>query len=231
MKNTNDPSTDAVPSEGLVTSMSALERRRLLFKAIGKGAAVGAVMANPLHASAQVSPIVVCNSPTTGQLIMCSVSGMQSAIGSRQVTTSQAMGHSPGYWGKVSGDSCVDYGNKWHHVWGPKMERTCPVYTWGTLVKDVLRTPTVPLNVTLAMLMADGNGICTKSHGDQVNYGQYKNTTDRHWICAIFNAATYYSSNHFPYDAKTILDVANGDNTSIDRAKLYTLLTSLEGLS
>lgn len=79
--------------------------------------------------------------------------------------------------------------------------------------------------------MADGNGTCTMSDGSKLTYGQYSNTTDRHWICAIFNAATYYSSNQFPYDVKTILDVANGDNTSIDRDKLYTLLTSLEGLS
>ena len=233
MNNTNDPSTDAVPSEGLVTSMSALERRRFLFKAIGKGAAVGAVFANPVLAAAQVSdPVVVCKSPTSTELIMCSVSGMQSAIGSRHLTTSQALGHSPGYWGKLSDGSCVNYGTAGQSpVWGPKMFRTCPAYTWGTLVSQVLKAPTVPANVTLAMLMADGDGTCITPSGGQVDYGKYSNKTDRHWICAIFNAATYYSSNQFPYDAKTIRDVANGVNTSIDRSMLYTLLTSLEGLS
>jgi len=228
--NTNVSSTGDVPSEGLLTGMTALERRRFLFKSLGKGAAVGAVLANPIRASAQAAdPVLVCKSPTTGQLSMCSVSGMQSAIGSRQLTTSQAVGKSPGYWGKLDGDSCVNIGTTSIPVWGPKMERTCPAFTWTTLVSDVLTLSTVASNVTLAMLMAQGDGKCTNSDGKTVNYGKYRNKPERHWICAIFNAAQYYPLNQFPYDATTIQNVANGVNTSIDKDNLYKLLKSLEG--
>jgi hypothetical protein len=228
----NNPSADGVPSKGLLTHLSVLERRRFLFKSVGKGAALGVAVVNPLRASAQVSdPTLVCKSPTTAQLAICSVSGMQSAIGSRHVTTLQALGHSPGYWGHVTDNSCFNYGTSSHPVWGPKMSRTCPAYTWGTLVSQVLTSPTVPANVTLGMLMADGNGTCTKSNGHEVTYGKYSNTDDCHWICAIFNAATYYGSKQFPYDLTTIKNVANGVDTTIDKSKLFTLLKSLEGLS
>jgi hypothetical protein len=223
----NQLPSDAIPSEGVVRSMTAIERRRVLLKAIGGGTVASAAVALPLKAAASDS-ILVCKSPTTGQLIMCSVSGMQSAIGSRTLTQVQVCGYSPGYWGKLNDKLCV-CGPTGSGEWGPNMARTCPSpYTWTTTVKSVLTFSTLSSSLTLGMLMADGNGSCSKPDKSTVSYGNYSNTEEVHWMCAIFNALTFPGK--YPYTATKIRNVANGTDTSIDRANLLLLIKSLEGV-
>lgn len=239
MDKSNNSTTDAAPSEGILTNMSTIERRRFLFKSVGKGAAVGAVMVSPMRsiASSGGDTVLVCKHPTSAQMIMCSVSGMQSAIGSRDLNTEEAKGFSPGYWGKLDGNSCVKVGGTDSNpVWGPKMERKFPPslsnWSWTTLVKTVLTQSSLGTGVTLGMLMAVGDGKCeipSKGKDEEVDYGKYSNTTDAHWICAILNAATFPT--RFPYSATKIRDVANGTDTSIDRDMLYKLVVSLEGVN
>lgn len=248
MNKTNNLSTEAVPSEGVLTDMTSLERRRLLFKAIGKGATVGAVLSSPMLAMASGDhdgdgeTILVCKHPTSTQLIMCSVSGMQSAIGSRQLNTAPAGGRSPGKWGKLEEDDfCVRIeGSGDSTVWGPDMKRDFPSslsnWSWNTPVRTVLTRSDNDLStsLTLGMLMAAGNGKCKIpgsyhdhkwSYGD---YGQYADMTEVHWICAILNAAVVYPR-HFPYSALEIRRVANSTDNDTYRADLYKLLSSLEG--
>ena len=116
------------------------------------------------------------------------------------------------------------------------MERAFPAvlsnWNWKTPVKNVLKFTSLSSSVTLGMLMAGGNGSCDRSgeHGKKVSesYGNFSSAKEVHWICAILNAAVLYPA-RFPYSATQIQRVANGDDTSINRDALYTLLTSLEG--
>jgi len=230
----NNLTTEAAQSEGLLTNMSAIERRRFLLNTAGKGALVGAALANPLHSIAQVTKpdVLVCKHPTSSQIIMCSVSGMQSAIGSRQVTQILASGYSPGYWGQVKkGNICLNTGS----VWRPDMKQVFPAaltgWSWTTPVNTVLTASTLPAELTLDLLMVDKNK-CFKSIADgggNVAFVNYANSDERHWMCAIFNAAIFFSLGKFPYDWQTIRAVANGTNTVIDKRELYKLVKSLEG--
>jgi hypothetical protein len=255
---TNNLTTDAAQSEGIPNNLSALERRRFLFNTAGKGAVVGVALANPMRSLAQATntPVLVCEpipriaSPTSSQLIMCSVSGMQSAIGSRQLNTVMAKGYSPGFWGQTQqGDVCLLSGGKY----GPDMKQAFPslgALNWTSLVSSVFPSNTtgLPVNLTLALLMVQKNK-CTvpaenvsakranpksdKNAADvdapvEVAFDDYSNSEWRHWMCAILNSGLFYQSSQFPYHWTTIRDVANGTNSSIDRGNLLTLLKSLE---
>lgn len=231
MNKSNNSTTDAAQSEGLPNSMSALERRRFLFNTAGKGAVVGVALANPMRSMAQVAgtPVLVCKHPTSTQLVMCSVSGMQSAIGSRQTNQILASGYSPGYWGQVKDDLCLKTGS----VWRPNMKQTFPArltgWSWTTPVRTVLTTSSLPADLSLELLVVNRNK-CTKPGGaGDVAFVDYANSEERHWMCAIFNAAIFFPLGKFPYDWQIIRAVANGTNTSISKSELYKLVKSLEG--
>jgi len=243
----NISSIDATPSEGVLTHLSALERRRFLFKSLGKGVGAGVALGVPLsgYASNDDGERKLAHrhkGQTSSELYHCSVSGMQSAIASRDLANiSLAAGYSPGYWGQLDDDECVKIGGtEANPVYGPKMKQSFPAllssyWSWTTPVKTVLSFSTMSTNVTLGKLMAVGDGRCEidGNHNNRIYYGQYADKVEVHWICAILNAAVLYSSNpsanRFPYSASTIQNVANGSNTSIDRDRLYLLVTYLEG--
>lgn len=72
---------------------ASLERRALLLKSMGKGSAVLAAASLPVHTLATTPTIVIQGTNTR-----CSISGMQSGMGSRIPATDTCTGKSPGYW-------------------------------------------------------------------------------------------------------------------------------------
>ena len=89
-------STESIKAEAL--NSAALARRHMLLKGLGKGTAVLAASV-PLQTLASQS-VFTYDGPGTATQIRCGVSGMTSGIHSRDVTTNQCYGFSPGYYHK-----------------------------------------------------------------------------------------------------------------------------------
>jgi hypothetical protein len=176
IKMKTEDSGATVPAGTEALSSSAIARRRVLLKGVGKGTAVLAATV-PLQTLAGQSLL------TFDGKHQCSVSGMHSGVHSATPTnTPLCGGYSPGWWGQVENGS------------DPRVpKRTWPAlpnfWSYNTKCSAVFTSQTLTGDPTLFQVMDDP---------------QYASTDERHWICAWLNALSHSFS--FPYSGQEVLD-------------------------
>lgn len=184
-----------------VISSTALERRRLLLKGLGKGSAVLAATV-PIATLATASTLSVTPSGKGGAPagLRCTLSGIMSGVHSQETVTAQCGGYSPGWWGQ-------HYGN------GKNKSTTVPSRPWPTNPNQLYNAvftipePGLPSGLTLFQVMGDPT---------------YSETQTRHWIGAWLNALGGHFN--FPYTSAEILGFYFGSDP--DRASAYSLITT-----
>ncbi len=159
-ENITSSSAEVVEQGDSLTS-SALARRHMLLKGLGKGAAVvaAAVPIQSLAVTTLVKPM------DGGKFQICSISGMQSGSHSRPPTTLQCGGHSPGWWGQNSNQKAA----RWPASLPGGLTPDTPIA--NLFGKTIKTTP----NPTLWNVATDP---------------AYSNSDERHWLCAWLNACT-----------------------------------------
>lgn len=171
--------------EGKATPLS-LGRRAMMLKSLGRGSSVVAAASLPVHVLAQTPTIVIKGTNTR-----CSISGMQSGMGSRVPAVSQTCtGKSPGYWHNPD--------------------------NWTPAQIAVIRASSRPTFNSFFGSPTTTNGHNTleaylRTTGEKYR-GQVKglnNTDDWHWICAWMNAMANGSGGvqNFPYTAPEIVEM------------------------
>lgn len=180
----------AIPSE-------LLARRRMLLKGLGKGAAVLAV-AVPLKTLASNSSTCTPPGNNGAPAIRCGISGMQSAIGSRQTYT-VCEGYSPGWWKQGSDDT---------------PSRTWPKDSYGKTTPDqIVKTIFTKSSETATLYHKMKNG---------------PNDDTWHWICAWLNALSGGPKGNFPYTGAEVLEFYNGTGPYTSAAALTFFKTFME---
>lgn len=187
-----------------VMSLSAIDRRRALLRGVGKGAAVlGATVPLKALATLPSGSVFTYNGTGTATQIRCGISGMTSGVHSRDITTTQCMGYSPGWWGQENNQS-------------PGVPRR----TWP-VPYNVPYTDKFPTEV-----LATINGRVPTLF-EVMNLPTYSNSTTRHWIGAYLNAmGGAPSSWNFPYSGQRILNFYNGTDPTYTNAQAYSFLTT-----
>ena len=179
-------------SSGQGTSNSvrftALQRRRMLLKGIGKGSAV-------IAAAVPIKTLAGQNLLTFDGKHQCSISGMQSGVHSAvPANTPVCGGYSPGWWGQADGDKSGDGDSL-------KPRRTWPAlpngWTYNTPCQKVFTRRSLPGNPSLFQVMHPPT---------------YANTDEFHWICAWLNALSH--SFNFPYSGQQVMDLYNSPTES-----------------
>jgi hypothetical protein len=168
--------------------LAAVDRRRMLLKGVGKGAAV-------LAAAAPIKTLAGQNLLTFDGKHQCSVSGMQSGVHSAiPASTPICGGYSPGWWGQA--DDGRHHGSWSNPDATPKPRRAWPSlpngWTYNTPCKYVFNRRSLPGNPSLFQVM---------------NPPDYANTDEFHWICAWLNALSH--SFNFPYTGQQVIDLYN----------------------
>lgn len=143
---------------------ASLARRSMLLRSMGKGSAVLAAATLPVHTLSNTPTIVI-----KGTNVRCSISGMQSGMGSRMPATDTCAGKSPGYWHKPG--------------------------HWTAAQKTViLSNPRTTFNGLFGSASSADLGLFTIEEyltgigGGKNNPLTLNNTDEWHWVCAWMNA-------------------------------------------
>jgi hypothetical protein len=165
-------------------STQAAERRLVLLKGLGRGAAA-------LAATVPIQTLASQSVLTPDGKHQCSVSGMHSGVHSTTTTTTVCGGYSPGWWGQS------DNGTSPRRTWPGGANHTALITTvcpWSTLMTTA--TTSVPAHVpTLFEIMEPKDPV-----------SKFANTDEFHWVCAWLNALGGYFN--FPYSGAEVLDFA-----------------------
>lgn len=181
-ENNATSSTAEIVEQQSTLSSSALARRHLLLKGLGKGSVVLAA-AVPLQTLAGQSLL------TFDGKHQCSVSGMHSGVHSATPTNTPICGgYSPGWWGQsttVNGKIVPS------RTWPTDYTIKCrTVFTRSTLINTDGTYP------SLFQIMEPREPI-----------SKFSNTDEFHWVCAYLNALSH--SFNFPYTGQQVIDFYN----------------------
>lgn len=203
-----DPTTvkNETPTEP--TKPESLARRSMLLKSVGKGSAVLAAASLPVHTLSNTPTIVIAGNTST----RCSISGMQSGLGSRIPATDTCAGKSPGYWHKDD-----------HWIQSQKnviFAEPRPTFnSWFGAT-----TSTVGHHTLYEFLTSTGRG--------ENSHLTINNTPEWHWIGAWMNAMANNVAGtgvrNFPYTAPQVVAMYQDPgafNTTRDKAvEFFSLL-------
>jgi len=200
-------------------STAALARRKMLLKGLGRGSAVlGAAI--PLQSLAEES-VFTYNGTGTATQIRCGISGMTSGVHSRDITTNQCYGYSPGYYTQakhfppdVNSAAPITSVFPGCGLQIPNMVERCTTQA-AHEVQQGDKTVLVPKATTCEMVQ-DGVKVPTLL--------EVMNVTPRpaefHWLAAWLNAQPGSPAVNYPYSAAEIQAFyANSD------AQAYQFLT------
>lgn len=219
--NTETPgSTEQVKAETLTSA--AVARRHMLLKGLGKGSAVLAATV-PLQTLASQS-VFTYNGTGTATQIRCGVSGMTSGVHSRDVTTTQCIGYSPGYYKT--------------HDWPAGVNKTALITT--VCSKSNLKT-------YVCKVIVRGSGQDTVQYvrsRERAKEGQctvevstlfdvidfHENSDEFHWVCAWLNGSGGAPANwNFPYTgAEVIAFYENNASYPLGKSPLDFFKTYME---
>lgn len=209
--------TNETPTEPVTPD--SLARRSMLLRSVGKGSAVLAAASLPVHTLATTPTIVIQGKTDNGRPIRCSISGMQSGMGSRMPATATCTGKSPGYWHEPD--------------------------HWTASQRAIIRATSRPtFNSFFGATTATGDRTLEeylrttgKRYKDQVK--GLNDTDDWHWITAWMNAMANGSRGiqNFPYTGPQIIQMYRDPGSfvpgteSIDEKRAYALkfLKLIEG--
>lgn len=218
-------STESIKAEAL--NSAALARRHMLLKGLGKGTAVLAASV-PLQTLASQS-VFTYDGPGTATQIRCGVSGMTSGIHSRDVTTTQCMGYSPGYYKTHDWPAGV---NKTALITTVCSRSTLKTYvcTETTKVKGV-ETQVVTRSRESIDFKNERAGSCTVVNStlfDVIDF--HENTDEFHWVCAWLNAMGGAPAGwNFPYTgAEVIAFYDNNASYPVGKSPLDFFKTYME---
>lgn len=214
----NQPSsTDKTDAPLAQPAPALLERRAMLLKSMGKGSAVLAAASLPIHTLANTPTIVIQGkTDLKGRPIRCSLSGMQSGMGSRMPATDTCTGKSPGYWHQSEN-------------WTP--------------AQLAVISPSPPSNKPTFNSFfgppSTSNGDCTLEQYLRTigapHEGQVKglnDTDDWHWIAAWMNAMANGQAGiqNYPYSAPQIVQMYRDPSSfNTTREQALTFLKLIEG--
>lgn len=209
-----DPTTfkNVTPTEPITPA--SLARRSLLLRSVGKGSAVIAAATLPVHTLATTPTIVIQGkTDTNGRPYRCSISGMQSGMGSRMPATATCTGKSPGYWHKPE---------RW-----TQLQRAVILATPRPTFNSFFGPPTTSNgHRTLEQYL--------RTIGDAYP-GQIpglNNTDDWHWIAAWMNAIAnnQVGIQNYPFTAPQIVELYRApENFNTTRAEALMFLKLREG--
>jgi len=184
----SSPKTDG---KGVALSATALARRTMLLKGLGKGSAVLAATV-PLQTLAGQSLL------TFDGKHQCSVSGMQSGVHSATPTnTSVCGGYSPGWWGQTTTTS--DGAIVPRRTWPIDYKIKCnTIFTRCTLLNA---NGTIP---SLFQIMSDS---------------RFASSDERHWVSAYLNALQH--NFNFPYTGQQVIDFYNSPSSYADALAFF----------
>lgn len=192
-KHASSSSAGVVKRQATLSS-SALARRQMLLKGLGKGSVVLAATV-PLQTLAGQSLL------TFDGKHQCSVSGMHSGVHSATPTnTAICGGYSPGWWGQshtVDGKIVPKRG--WPIAYTTKCKR---IFTRSNLVND---DGTLP---SLFQIMEPKEPI-----------SKFSDTDEFHWVCAYLNARSH--SYNFPYSGQQVVDFYNSPTAYSDALDFF----------
>jgi len=187
----------------------ALARRQLLLKGLGKGSAVLAASI-PLQTLASESVFTYNGSGSTATQIRCGISGMTSGIHSRDITTNQCIGYSPGYYhlrehfpASVNPDALITAVFSGCSLNVPNMVERCTTEP-GHSVSSGKKTIWVPESTSCGMF-EEGTRVPTLL--------EVMNITPRpnefHWLAAWLNAQPDSPAINYPYSGAEIIAFYN----------------------
>lgn len=210
----HQPTTEKVDTLRQASTSASLERRALLLRSMGKGSAVLAAATLPVHTLASTPTIVIQGAKDQdNKPIRCTISGMQSGMGSRMPATDTCTGKSPGFWHKPE--------------------------HWITSQKDIIlarRKPTFnsffgPPTTTKGMHTLE-QFLRTTGQPYRGQVKNLNNTDEWHWIGAWMNAMAnrQVGIKNFPYTAPQIIDLyRNPQKFNTTREKALDFLKLIEG--
>ncbi len=174
-------------------SIEAAERRLVLLKGLGRGAAA-------LAATVPIQTLASQSVLTPDGLHQCTISGMHSGVHSTTTTTMVCGGYSPGWWGQS------ENGTSPRRTWPSGANYEAAVTTicpWSTLL-----TPTAKTTGSKKR-QADVTGRAPtlfEVMSPQAPLGHFPDSDEFHWICAWLNALGRYFN--FPYSDLDVLNFA-----------------------
>lgn len=184
------PPTDKTVATSAEPALASIERRAMLLTSMGKGSAVLAAASLPIHTLANTPTIVIKGTKTR-----CSLSGMQSGMGSRMPATDTCTGKSPGYWHKPE---------HWTAAQSAIINLTDPT---NSPTFNVWFGPASSAQLSNATLYQ----YLTSTGGEQNNSLKLNNTDEWHWVCAWMNAMANNVAgtgvNNFPYTGPQIIQL------------------------
>lgn len=167
-------------------STEALARRRMLLKSLGKGSAVVTAVSVPMHSLAAIGTLSV-----TANGKRCTISGTMSGVHSKETTTAQCAGWSPGYY------KMIEHWPNYNAATNPSGINTITGGS-GNFNKDTL----------FSMLF--GGGPSEKLLVVLNNTNLYQN--EFHWIAALLNGTTGSPAQNFPYSAAAVIALYKDTN-------------------
>ncbi len=196
------------------SSPESLARRSMLLKSVGKGSAVIAAASLPVHTLATTPTIVIKGkTDTNGRPIRCSISGMQSGMGSRMPATATCTGKSPGYWHKPE--------------------------NWTQLQRSVIYANPRPTFNSFFGPPTTSNGHRTLEQYIRTTGAAYSgqvkglnSTDDWHWIAAWMNAMANNVAGiqNFPFTGPEVIELyRNPGKFNTTRAEALMFLKLIEG--
>lgn len=180
--NINIKTEGTEPSAAEALSHSALARRHMLLKGVGKGSAV-LVATMPLQTLAGQSLLTF-----DGQH-QCSVSGQHSGVHSATTTTLTCGGYSPSWWGqKDTNGKPKNWPEPLPNGWTYKTK--CNDVFLGCTLRNTDTGNSVP---SLWQIMEP-----------KESSGKFTDTDEFHWVCAWLNAIRKAFA--FPYTPQQVID-------------------------
>lgn len=204
--------TDKTVTPSAQPALASIERRAMLFKSMGKGSAVLAAAGLPIHTLANTPTIVI-----EGTKTRCSLSGMQSGMGSRMPATDTCTGKSPGYWHKPE---------HWTAAQSEVINLEKPA-----------KSPTFNAWFGPASSVELGNATLyeylTSIGSDRKKSLKLNDTDEWHWVCAWMNAmANNVASTgvkNFPYTGPEIVQLYRDPTIRADALAFLKLIEGTAG--
>lgn len=206
MSETNSSNPNVAPAPE--STLASLERRALLLRSVGKGSAALAAASLPVRTLSNTPTIVI-----NGTKTRCSISGMQSGMGSRMPVTESCTGKSPGYWHKPS-------------HWTPAQQSVINAGTTFNQLFDPVSTSVLGSFTLLEYLTSIGGG--------PNNPLKLNDTDEWHWIGAWMNAVANNTAGtgviNFPYTPFQVVEIYRDPGAfRTTRAEALSFFKLLEG--
>jgi hypothetical protein len=203
--NAQSSGQDDANEESSVESIeSARLHRRQLLKGLGAGSVGLLTSTVPIKSIASETVLL-----TKDGRYLCTISGVQSGIGSRHPSdVNTCNGYTPGWWGQCKCPSVGSQGLAC--TGGPLHWPSSYAWRWDTPYNQVF-----PANSNCPLLQYPTFG-CKALNGTvptlfliENDKNHWANTDMFHWVCAYLNSCQFYPKGLFPYSPQEVIGFYN----------------------